>query len=115
MRNIEYRGLRTDGNGWVYGSYNTDNSQFYEILCNDGGDHYVHPETVGQAIIPDFKGVMIYEGDKIKCKGQVCEVRFDESHCYYALFNIAVGCKVVNLSKNNVGKFDMEILGNVHQ
>lgn len=129
MRNIQYRGLRTDGEGWVYGdllsslehgtlimeTFHDSGNGMDEPPCDYQDSFQVHPETIGQSLIPDIKGVMIYEGDTIICKGQLCEVRFDESHLYYALFNIAVGCKVVNLSKNNVGKFDMEISGNVHQ
>ena len=126
MRNIEYRGLRTDGKGWAYGDFFRGNNGYYILnkkspflRDNQGLSPFttleVRRETIGQSITPDNKGVMIFTGDKIKCKGQMCEVRFDESHCYYALFNIAVGCKVVNLSKNNVGKFEMEVIGNVHQ
>lgn len=121
MRNIEYRGLRVDGNEWEFGDLVHDAHNVHSMVIAFGirrpncYPSEVHHNTIGQSLIPDNKGVMIYEGDKIECKGQMCEVRFDESHLYYALFNIAVGCKVVNLSKNNVGKFKMEIIGNIHE
>ncbi len=67
MRQIKFRGLRTDGKGWVYG----------DLMCNwtdpqilselDGNEYKVIPESVGQFTgRQDINGIDIYEGDNVK-------------------------------------------------
>lgn len=64
MREIKFRGLRTDGEGWVYG----------DLMCNwtvpqilseeDGNEYLVIPESVGEFTgLHDKNGKEIYEGD----------------------------------------------------
>lgn len=96
----EFRGLRTDRLGWVYGDViddkyiftrNAINSEF--IDCGEltlGGVFEIIPETVGQYIgRQDKDGIKIFEGDLAKCEnctiGEVVWIK-DEA-CYGIKFN----------------------------
>jgi hypothetical protein len=108
MRTIKFKGLRVDGQGWVYGM-----PTFYKnYILNDNkvdslNSYKVIPESVGQ-----FTGqrtsdeVEIYEGDLINVnkQGIPLEVVWNEKECswYFGIKPLA------NL------QFLDKIIGNIH-
>lgn len=69
MREILFRGKRTDNGEWVYGNYNNVNGKAY-IFPEDATDSYdnyqVDPATVGQYTgVVDRNGKQVFEDDII--------------------------------------------------
>lgn len=132
MREIKFRGLRVDGNGWVYGYYWMINEHFTSTLSgidyiksiNNGVDYTVIPETVSQFTgLKDKDGVDIYEGDllsnRYEDEGEEYETLLPIVWCSKNLQWCVDGSFVRDSSYlvsvvNYFGSRRLEIKGNVH-
>lgn len=142
-REIKFRGLRTDGKGWVYGDliHTPENKcriigfdAFYSDGISDYKEfnHIVLPETVGQFTgLKDKNGADIYEGDKFKPTNEevMSVVRWDGDCLKYVVdsygYNYYIGEGGQEVYDNEISICDtidvgdisseyLEIIGNIH-
>lgn len=118
MREIIFRGKRTDTGEWVYGDLDQYNHDDICIMDSEAYLHGVDRKTVGQYTgMKDVNNVLIFEGDIIECwsegvnaKGEVLQ-RNDGLWIIYPAWqkNIMWG-----LCPDNHGRTTAKVIGNVH-
>lgn len=139
MREILFRGKRTDNGEWIFGDLFHRNE---EVLINNfsqGFNISVIPETVGQYTgLKDKNGKNIFEGDILKCHDNpkdLVKVVFDEfdvvdtdTECpvdtvigwHYEviptdeLSTVEPFCLSMPLTNSYIKYCHMEVIGNVH-
>lgn len=111
MENIEFRGLKKDKSGWIYGMPSHDFTHIFNAEQTNSPDNYeIIPETIGQFTgFLDKNGKKIYSGDFIKRgENQFHSVIFRDGKFVLKFRDIN---PYIYFSENSV----YEILGNFHE
>lgn len=120
MREILFRGKRTDNGEWVYGDLIHRKIWGHEVTIirvSDGGfdcyeEYEVIPETVGQYTgLTDRNGTKIFEGDIVQTEDCCYVVLWDSVRATYYLRNPIA--RVLTDFYHYFGE-DLILIGNIH-
>lgn len=115
MNKYLFRGVRADGEGWVYGYYvilknhnSIDYIESYQIILNNGHSYEVIPETVGQWTgLKDKNDVKIFEGDRVKIENEAESGIIEYSGSSF-IISCCHGCYFDWMES------EVEVIGNIH-
>ena len=110
MRTIKFRGLRKDGNGWVYGDLLTNEICGPFIVDKEGTYIKVLPATVGQYIgLNDRMGKEVHEGDVVEMGyGDTFNVIYEKGAFTGTMDGWTIFGGIMPPSKN------IAVIGNIH-
>lgn len=122
MREMLFRGKRTDNDEWVKGFYCVFNNKKHLIYTGyaevDCGDYYpdafeVDPSTVGQYTgLSDICGKKIFEGDIVKRNRLGGVYRYQV--CYDEGLTSFIGLRGIGYTRFTYDLDEFEIIGNVY-
>ena len=114
MREILFRGKRTDNGEWVQGCFvsysDYDDDKVNLIFSSNGNPNTVIPETVGQYTGLTENGKKIFEGD-------ICKHRSNYSGDFVISIVTYTDGQFLSMADNNSGfnlSDKLEVIGNVH-
>lgn len=128
MREILFRGKRTDNSEWLYGDLQHHNEQI--LISPIFTEPYEYPENYNENVLPktigqftnflDKNGKQIFEGDIIAAKSSIGSGIFIINYeaqdlCWnngFYPFNIKGYCCLTHIAENDLS--NVEIIGNIH-
>ena len=118
MRDIEFRGKRTDNGKWVYGNLVRGCDEKYAYIVEFGNKEIcrnyvdVNPETVGQYTgLKDKNGTKIFEGDIGRRRDDIFLIDWSEEKAAFVMIFYDYICEILYLEEM---WDDAEVIGNIH-
>lgn len=125
MREILFRGLRTDGEGWAYGHClkASDGVIVKHLIFSLGISVNVPPTEVVAETVGQFVGKLdknknkIFLGDLIKHQSgnTIYQVAWSDTRCGFVLFDKDFDMVDIRLSKWGDVSEQFEVIGNIHE
>lgn len=125
-RTIKFRGLRTDGKGWIYGSLIIKGDQCFIVhlikiryrrfsrVREEYREVEVIPSSVGQyTCFLDKYDKEIYEGDCIYITGYLCKVVWDIGS-FRTIYEHPEDGEILILGED-IDVSEMKVIGNIHE